>query len=55
MAFKIACCAGHYLGTPGKRVPKTLDPNETREWTLNGMILETQTFTEWIKQVESIK
>ena len=36
--FKVAYCAGHYLGTPGKRVPKKLDPNETREWTLNDRI-----------------
>ena len=33
--FKIAFCAGHYLGTAGKRLPKALDPNETREWELN--------------------
>ena len=36
--FKIAYCAGHYLGTPGKRVPKALDPNQTREWTLNDRV-----------------
>jgi hypothetical protein len=40
MAFKIAYCAGHYLGTPGKRVPKALDPNETREWTLNDRVAD---------------
>lgn len=28
--------AGHYLGTPGKRCLKSLDPRETREWQLNG-------------------
>lgn len=36
--FKIAYCAGHYLGTPGKRVPKNLDPEETREWVLNDRV-----------------
>lgn len=36
--FKIAYCAGHYLGTPGKKVPKKLDPAETREWVLNDRI-----------------
>lgn len=36
--MKIAYCAGHYLGTPGKRVPKALDPAETREWVLNDRV-----------------
>lgn len=36
--FKIAYCAGHYLDTPGKRLPKSLDKNETREWVLNDRI-----------------
>lgn len=36
--FKVAYCAGHYLGTPGKRVPKKLDPAETREWVLNDRV-----------------
>jgi len=36
--FKVAYCAGHYLGTPGKRVPKKLDPGETREWVLNDRV-----------------
>lgn len=38
MAFKLAISAGHYLGTPGKRCLKSLDPNETREWWLNNRI-----------------
>lgn len=38
MSFKIAYCAGHYLGTSGKRVPKKLDPAQTREWTLNDRV-----------------
>lgn len=36
--FKIAYCAGHYLGTAGKRLPRELDPNETREWMLNDRV-----------------
>jgi N-acetylmuramoyl-L-alanine amidase len=38
--FKIALNAGHGLNTAGKRCLKTLDPNETREWTLNSRICE---------------
>ncbi len=36
--FKIALNAGHYLNTAGKRLLKSLDPNETREWVLNSRI-----------------
>ena len=38
--FKIALNAGHGLYTAGKRCLKTLDPKETREWTLNARICE---------------
>ena len=38
--FKIAYCAGHYLGTAGKRVPKELDKAETREWVLNDRVAD---------------
>ena len=38
--FRIALTAGHYLGTPGKRCLKSLDPNETKEWTLNDRIAD---------------
>ena len=38
--FKIALTAGHYMGTPGKRCLKKLDPNETREWWLNDRIAD---------------
>lgn len=38
--FKIALTAGHYLGTPGRRVPKNLDPNETQEWVLNDRVCD---------------
>ena len=37
--YKIAITAGHYLGTAGKRIPKQLDPDETREWELNDRIV----------------
>ena len=32
--------AGHYLGTPGKRCLKSIDPAETREWVLNSRVAE---------------
>lgn len=38
--FKIALDAGHYLGTPGKRCLKSIDPNETREWVLNDRVAD---------------
>lgn len=38
--FKLALTAGHYLGTPGKRCLKALDPKETREWWLNDRIVD---------------
>ena len=38
--FKLALVAGHYLGTPGKRCLKSIDPKETREWWLNNRICD---------------
>lgn len=38
MAFKIAYGAGHYLHEAGKRLPAYLDPQQTREWTLNDRV-----------------
>ena len=38
--FNIALTAGHYMGTPGKRCLKALDPNETREWWLNDRVAD---------------
>lgn len=38
--IKIAMVAGHCLATAGKRIPKALDPNETREWVLNGRVCD---------------
>lgn len=51
--FKIAYCAGHYLGTAGKRVPKKLDPGETREWTLNDRV--ARYFNEAALQYEDVQ
>lgn len=52
MNFKIAYCAGHYIGTPGKRCPKQLDPEQTREWVLNDRV--ARYFTEASKQYERV-
>ncbi len=53
MAFKIAIDAGHYLHTPGKRVDKKLDPNQTREWTLNDRV--ARYIAEAAKQYENVE
>lgn len=53
MMFKIAYCAGHYMGTPGKRLPKSLDPNETREWVLNDRV--ARYFAEAAAQYEDVR
>lgn len=37
--FKLAISAGHWLGN-AKGCPKYLDPNQTREWTLNDRIAD---------------
>lgn len=36
--FKIALDAGHGVNTAGKRCDIKIDPNQTREWTLNSRI-----------------
>ena len=36
--MRIAYNAGHMRATPGKRLPKELDPGETREWVLNDRV-----------------
>lgn len=41
--FKIALDAGHGLNTAGKRCLKSIDPNETREWSLNSRIADKVT------------
>lgn len=38
--FKIAYCAGHYLGTAGKQIPASLDKNKTKEWVLNDRVAD---------------
>ena len=38
MSLKIAYAAGHSLSTAGRRLPKSLDKNQTREWTLNDRV-----------------
>lgn len=51
--FKIAYGAGHILATAGKRLPKSLDPNQTREWTLNDRV--ARYFAEAAKQYEGVE
>lgn len=51
--FKIAYDAGHYLYTSGKRLPKELDKNETREWVLNDRVADY--FAEAAKQYEGVE
>ena len=51
--FKIAYCAGHYLGTAGKRLPKELDKNETREWVLNDRVADA--FAEAAAEYEDVQ
>ena len=41
--IKIAINAGHGLNTAGKRCLKSIDPKETREWSLNSRIVEKVT------------
>ena len=53
MAFKIAVDAGHYINTPGKRVPKELDPAQTREWTINDRV--ARFFAEAAKQYVGVE
>ncbi len=53
MAFKIAYGAGHNRYTPGKRLPRELDPNETREWFLNAQVAEA--FAEAAAQYEDVE
>ena len=50
--FKIAYGAGHNRYTAGRRIPKELDPNETREWTLNDRV--ARFFAEAAAQYEDV-
>lgn len=38
--FKLALGAGHGFNTAGKRCPRELDPNQTREWWLNDRVCD---------------
>lgn len=40
MSMVICIDAGHYMGTPGKRCLKSIDPGETREWVLNRRVAD---------------
>lgn len=51
--LKIAYCAGHYIGTAGKRLPRELDKNETREWVLNDRV--ARYFAEAAGQYEGVQ
>lgn len=53
MAFKIAYGAGHYINTAGKRLPKELDKNQTREWVLNDRV--ARAFAEAASQYEDVE
>lgn len=53
MAFKIAVDAGHYYNTPDRRCLKSVDPNETREWTMNARVAEY--FIESAKKYEGVE
>ena len=53
MSLKIAYAAGHCLTTAGKRLPKALDKNQTREWVLNDRV--ARAFTEATGQYENVE
>ena len=52
MSLKIAYAAGHCLTTAGKRLPKALDKNQTREWVLNDRV--ARAFAEAAGQYEDV-
>lgn len=37
---RLILCAGHYLGTEGRRCLKKYDPEETQEWVLNRRVAD---------------
>ena len=51
--FKIAYGAGHNLYTSGRRIPKALDGNETKEWVLNDRV--ARYFAEAALQYEGVE
>lgn len=53
MPFKIAYGAGHRLVTAGKEFPAELDPNCTKEWTVNDRV--ARYFAEAAAQYENVE
>lgn len=53
MAFKIAYDAGHWYGESGRRCLKSVDPSETREWTLNDRV--ARYFAEAASQYKNVE
>ena len=54
--FKLALDAGHGINTPGKRCLKSLDPKETREWSLNSRIAtKVQNILSQYKDIEILR
>lgn len=51
--FKLAYNAGHIYATPGKRLPKEIDPKETREWVLNDRV--ARYFAEEMSKYENVE
>lgn len=39
-SLKLAYCAGHYINTPGKRVPSNMGLGDIREWTINDQVAD---------------
>lgn len=38
--LKLAYCAGHYINTPGKRIPTYMGLGDIREWTINDQVAD---------------
>ena len=53
MSYKIAYAAGHCLTTAGKRLPKALDKEQTREWVLNDRV--ARYFAQAAKEYEGVE
>ena len=54
--FKLALDAGHGINTAGKRCLKSLDPKETREWSLNSRITtKVQNILSQYKDIEILR
>ncbi len=53
MSFKIAYGAGHFRHTPGNKVSREFDPDETREWILNDRV--ARHFSDAAKQYPDVE